>query len=79
MNLRYIKCLLSFHNWDWGKEIIWVKGTKVYNTYSAELTPVRVCQNCNKKQRYMNSQGWVDWNRLSKEELRDMKLEKLFS
>jgi hypothetical protein len=91
MNLK-IKCLFTFHNWDWSKEDIheWkskrpsaealmrsMKKVSALSIHIAELTPVRICQNFYKKQRYMNNQGWVDWDELTKEELRDKKLNQL--
>lgn len=75
MNWSSFKCLFNQHDWDWNKEDIhWISsiGTKItINTH------VRICQNCHKKQRYNNGNGWADWDKLSKEELRDRKLKQL--
>ena len=69
--IQNIKCLLSFHDWDWSSlDIDWISSTKI-------TTHVKICQNCHKKQRYMDNQGWVDWDILSKEEIRDKKLKQL--
>jgi hypothetical protein len=75
MNWSSIKCFFNGHDWDWNKEDIdWVSshGKKITIT-----SPVRICQNCYKKQRYNNGNGWSDWDRLSKEESRDKKLREL--
>ena len=73
--IQNIKCLLSFHDWDWSKEDIdWISSVGKKVTMN---THVKICQNCHKKQRYMDNQGWVDWDRLSKEEIRDKKLKQL--
>jgi hypothetical protein len=75
MNWSSIKCFFNQHDWDWNKEDIdWISGV---GTKVAMNTHVKICQNCHKKQRYGNGQGWVDWDILSKEEIRDKKLKQL--
>jgi hypothetical protein len=74
MNWQSFKCSISLHNWEHSKEDIeWESSIGKKITIS---TSIRICQNCHKKQRY-SVQGWVDWNKLSKEQLRDKKIKQL--
>jgi len=82
-----LKCLLS-HKWLYKTEKVKFTSPRTlsFPDHTMELTTnVRLCTNCYKKQRVglMPTQGfsgktnWVDYDKLSREELRDKKLKEI--